>query len=228
MARPQLKLYVDIVSPFAYIAFYALHALLCTDLPHNFPLFKQCDVTYVPILLGGILNECGNAAPIMIKNKGPYINKERERWAKLFNIPIGGTPAGFPARTLPVQRALTAFSVSPYADKLPQVIDALYHEYWVLGKPIAETQVHGAAFAKVIGEEATKEMLRKANDKDVKDLLTKRTSTSVEEGAFGIPYFVATNSNGETDGFWGFSHLGLVVDHLGLERPTTGGWKALL
>lgn len=39
---------------------------------------------------------------------------------------------------------------------------------------------------------------------------------------------VATNSKGEKEGFWGFDHIGQVCDHLELERPKTGGWRAML
>ena len=38
----------------------------------------------------------------------------------------------------------------------------------------------------------------------------------------------ATNSKGEKEGFWGFDHIGQMIDHLGLERPQTDGWKAML
>lgn len=58
----------------------------------------------------------------------------------------------------------------------------------------------------------------------------------MEDGAFGLPWFVgesylaslypqarltvvtATNTQGQTEGFWGFDHLGQVIEHLGLER----------
>jgi len=39
---------------------------------------------------------------------------------------------------------------------------------------------------------------------------------------------LATNSKGETEGYWGFDHIGQMVDFMGLERPTSGGWKAML
>ena len=53
------------------------------------------------------------------------------------------------------------------------------------------------------------------------------------DGAFGLPWFVATNPKGETEGYWGFDHIGQVADHLGLERPKAGkksevGWRAML
>lgn len=35
----------------------------------NSPAFKQCDVKFVPIFLGGLMNACGNTPPIAIKSK---------------------------------------------------------------------------------------------------------------------------------------------------------------
>lgn len=64
--------------------------------------------------------------------------------------------------------------------------------------------------------------------KEGKEVLAKNTDKALAEGAFGLPYFVATNEKGETEGFWGVDHLGQVTQHLGLRKPTTGGWKALL
>ena len=43
----------------------------------------------------------------------------------------------------------------------------------------------------------------------------------------------ATNSEGKTECYWGFDHLGMVADHLGLkklqpESDAERGWKAML
>lgn len=59
MAKPKLILYVDVVSPFAYLAFHVLNTS---------PVFKGCDVTYVPVFLGGIMKGTGNTPPIQIKS----------------------------------------------------------------------------------------------------------------------------------------------------------------
>ena len=44
--------------------------------------------------------------------------------------------------------------------------------------------------------------------------------------------WIATNARGEREDFWGFDHIGQVIDHLGLERQlgtrNEGGWKAML
>lgn len=81
--------------------------------------------------------------PVIDKDK--WINIERQRWAKLFNIPVGPPPEGFPVSTLTVrnaprfgitlliclqiQRALCALLlINPL--KLVPAIDALYKAYW--------------------------------------------------------------------------------------------------
>lgn len=110
MAQSNITLYVDIVSPFAYIAFYILKVRvtslsiialfgafvsaassdtvnLCSQDQHspyadhlstkmktnrlmqNSPAFKQCEIKYVPIFLGGLMNACGNTPPIAIKSE---------------------------------------------------------------------------------------------------------------------------------------------------------------
>jgi 2-hydroxychromene-2-carboxylate isomerase len=35
----------------------------------NDPVFKKCEITYVPIFLGGVMKACGNTAPINIKSR---------------------------------------------------------------------------------------------------------------------------------------------------------------
>lgn len=64
--------------------------------------------------------------------------------------------------------------------------------------------------------------------KEGREVLSKNTDLALADGAFGLPWFVATNSKGETETFWGVDHMGQVTEHLGLEKPNTGGWKSLL
>lgn len=56
-SKPKLTLFVDIVSPFAYMAFYVLQKSAA---------FKQVDITYIPIFLGGVMKACDNRPPISI------------------------------------------------------------------------------------------------------------------------------------------------------------------
>ncbi|TVY41333.1 hypothetical protein LSUB1_G001803 [Lachnellula subtilissima] len=65
-------------------------------------------------------------------------------------------------------------------------------------------------------------------DKEGKEMLANNTDAALADGPFGLLWFVATNSKGERETFWGVDHLAQVADHLGLDKPKTGEWKALL
>ncbi|KAL4787373.1 thioredoxin-like protein [Aspergillus varians] len=220
MAAPKITLYYDIVSPFAYIAFKVLQSS---------PTFSKCDVTFVPVFLGGLMNVCGNTPPIKIKNKDKWINLERVRWARYFSIPISETaPEGFPPLTLAVQRALTAISQQT-PDKLPSVTEAVWEEFWVKANGKAtQPEVFAPMLERFLGASETKAVLEAANGPEVKARLSANTQQAFDSGAFGLPWFECTNSRGEKEGFWGVDHLGQVVDFLGLNRSLDGGFKAAL
>ncbi|KAF9888736.1 hypothetical protein FE257_008311 [Aspergillus nanangensis] len=220
MAAPRITLYVDIVSPFGYIAFYILR---------NSPVFAQCNVTYVPIFLGGLMNACGNTPPIKIKNKDAWIDLERRRWAHYFSIPMVEKPVeGFPPLTLSTQRALCAIS-QKLPNKLAPTIDALYHSLWVEGNAkIGQPEGFAPVLEKALGSTDAQEILQAMNQPETKALLSANTDQAFKAGAFGLPWFECTNSSGKTEGFWGIDHLGQVVDFLGLDRRQDHGFRALL
>ncbi|KAL4869429.1 hypothetical protein BDV12DRAFT_185134 [Aspergillus spectabilis] len=220
MAAPKITLYYDIVSPFAHIAFHILR---------NSPTFSQCEVTFVPVFLGGLMNACGNTPPIRIKNKDKWVNIERLRWARYFSVPISETtPEGFPPLTLAVQRILTAISQKAPI-KLVPATEAVYQEFWIKGNGKAtQPEVFVPIFEKVLGETETKAVLEAANRPEIKAQLSANTQQAFDSGAFGLPWFECTNSNGEKEGFWGIDHLGQVIDFLNLDRELDRGFKAVL
>ncbi|KAH7336385.1 thioredoxin-like protein [Rhexocercosporidium sp. MPI-PUGE-AT-0058] len=223
MAQPKITLYVDTVSPFGYIAYYLLR---------NDPVFSKCDITYIPIFLGGLMKMCNNAPPISIKNKGTWIGKERLRWAHLFNIPMAEeTPPGFPQMTLTIMRALCALTVlhpgKEGQEVLTKALDALFEASWVQHRKTNEKEVLEDVLVGVLGKEEAGKVLAMAG-KEGKETLNKNTDQAFQDGGFGLPYFVATNSKGETECFWGVDHIAQVTEHLGLEKPKMGGWKSVL
>jgi 2-hydroxychromene-2-carboxylate isomerase len=58
--------------------------------------------------------------------------------------------------------------------------------------------------------------------------LTANTDLAVQQGAFGLPWFVATNAAGQAEGFWGFDRLGQVLQHLGLDKSDANELRAML
>ncbi|KAF2015883.1 HCCA isomerase/glutathione S-transferase kappa [Aaosphaeria arxii CBS 175.79] len=220
MGNSKITLYLDVVSPFAYIGFYALQ---------NLAIFKDCDITYVPIFLGGLMKACGNTPPIMVKNKGKWINLERKRWAKYFNVPMSDrAPPGFPINTLPIQRVLVSLSLS-HPELIPKAFDAFYKDFWVQWKEPHKPENIFKLVAEIVGsEEEAKNVIDGCGSDEVKRKVMENTDQAFKDGAFGLPWFVATNSKGETESFWGIDHLGQLIDHLGLQRPNDGAFRALL
>ncbi|KAL4890955.1 thioredoxin-like protein [Aspergillus ambiguus] len=220
MSVPRVTLYLDIVSPFGYIAFHILR---------NSPVFAKCNINYVPIFLGGLVNACGNTPPIKIKNKEVWVEKERLRWAKYFSVPmVERSPEGFPPLTLGTQRALCAIS-QKLPNKLVPTVEALYHSFWAQGNAkIGQPEGFAPVLEKVLGKTDAQEILSAMNQPDTKAILSGNTDRAFTSGAFGIPWFECTNSKGETEGFWGIDHLGQVVDFLGLDRRLDNGFRAVL
>jgi len=224
MALPRkLTLYVDTVSPFSYISYYILR--------HD-PIFAKVERTYIPILLGGVFKSCGNVAPITIKNKDKWIDQERVRWARLFKVPLyDGLPTGFPPTTVTIMRALCAITVlrpgKAGQEPLTKALDSLYQAYWVDSRPIQDKEVLAEVLSEALGQDEAQKVMA-AVPKEGKELLMKNTDLALADGAFGLPWFTATNEEGKTECFWGVDHLGQVIEFLGLEHPKTGGWRAQL
>ncbi|KAF2831918.1 thioredoxin-like protein [Ophiobolus disseminans] len=220
MPQPKIKLYVDIISPFGYIGFHLLQ---------NSPVFKQCEITYTPILLGGLMKACGNTPPLNIKNKSTWITTERLRWSTYFSIPMSNSaPPNFPINTLPIQRVLCALQIV-HPDSLPAALARFWQDFWVDWKDPLKPGNLLSIVAEVLGsEEEARRVVESTKSEECKKRLSANTEEAFAEGAFGLPYFVATNAKGETERFWGVDHVGQLCDFMDLERAGGRGWRALL
>lgn len=162
---------------------------------------------------------------------------ERARMARYFNVPIiKEAPPNFPPLTLTVMRAICAIShitgqpqTAPQAQKaIIKSLDAFYEAYWIQGRIITDKDVVLDVVKKIVGSPGEVEKVLEVSGGEGKQQLVKNTDLAFAEGAFGLPWMVCENDRGEKDGFWGCDHMGLVLDFLGIEKPKTGGWKAML
>lgn len=161
---------------------------------------------------------------------------ERLRWAQYFNVPITtDLPLDFPPFTLNVMRNIVAVghlagdgqpaSSSIAQSAIIKALDAFFEAYWVKNRNIIDKDV----MADVLnGIGANVARLTELAGGEAKQILLKNTDQAFADGAFGLPWLVCENDKGEKEGFWGVDHLGVVMDFLGLEKPRTGGWKAML
>lgn len=137
------------------------------------------------------MKACENTPPINIKNKDKWINIERLRWARLFEIPMAEEmPPGFPPLTLGVQRALCAICIER-PESVPDALAALYKAMWVDVLPIQKPEVAVEVLGAVLGgEDVARGFFERGGGKEAKALLAKNTDLAFEKGAFGLPWFV--------------------------------------
>lgn len=165
---------------------------------------------------------------MLATDKDKWINQERKRWASYFKMPISvEPPKPFPQPTINTGRALCGVSML-YPEKLPSAFEALYRAFWVEGKTINQPDVISSALKTELSGTEVEAVMGKIADPQVKKLLSSNTDKAMDEGAFGLPWFVAENGKGEKEAFWGVDHLGQVVEFLGLDRGSEPGLRAML
>ncbi|OAL23165.1 hypothetical protein AYO20_11033 [Fonsecaea nubica] len=226
--KGKITLYVDIVSPFAYLGYYFLR--------HS-SIFHNVQITYIPILLGGLMKQCGNKTPIEIRNKDRWINVERLRWGRQFHIPMAEKlPAGFPKPTIQLQRFLTSVWMEDndkatgqkQQDTFVRALDTLYAALWTdpTQGDIDEPNTFSRVLTPVLGQDVVARHMARMGAPEVKKQLIANTDQAFNDGAFGLPWFQCENAKGQVEGFWGFDHLGQVVRFMELDGQ--GEVKALL
>ncbi|ATY67274.1 2-hydroxychromene-2-carboxylate isomerase, putative [Cordyceps militaris CM01] len=192
--------------------------------------FAKCEVTYVPILLGGLMNLCNNTAPITITNKKDWINQNRRLWARTFNIPMKNDfPPNFPPRTLSVMRHLVAIQELDGSNqaRLLEAFDAIYDGLWQRHEETYSPDMFMPILRRILGETGAAKIANMAG-KEAKKALLRNTEDAFNDGAFGLPWMVCTNSQGQKQSFWGVDHVCQVANFLGIPQPASPGWRAAL
>ncbi|KAK5194746.1 hypothetical protein LTR99_003248 [Exophiala xenobiotica] len=213
MPQPHLTVFFDLHSPYSYLAFYVLHSS---------PVFRKCDVTYIPVLLVAFIKAIGLQPPWSSPNKVNYMTSDITRWSRDFNIPwTSKWPENYPfkATTLKVQRVLMACSLE-CPERYPNLLAALYRAFWVDKKGVQLPGVYEPIVVSVLGQEVASRVIERSTDREIKNLLKHNTDRCIASGAPGVPWLKAVDQEGREEYFWGFDHLGQLARHLGLEKLT--------
>ena len=173
--RKTLDFYFDFGSPTAYLAHKRLGHLAAL-----YPL----DVTYKPILLGGVFKATGNTSPVAVPAKGQYMMAhDLPRFAIRYGVELTPNPY-FPINTLNLMRAAIA---AQRLDCAQTFINAMYDAVWVQGKNMGDTEVVVAALmAHALDAQA---LLALSQDPEIKAELIANTEAAVARGIFGTPTF---------------------------------------
>ena len=145
-------------------------------------------ITYCPVLLGGLFKATNNRPPMEqfaeVKNKKEYQAIEMERFIARHQLSAYRFNPHFPVNTIHLMRGAVFAS---HHDFYERYIEAMYRCMWEQGKNMADPEVIAEA-SREHGLPAD-DIVAAVQDTAIKQELIEKTSRSVERGAFGSPTF---------------------------------------
>ena len=175
----KIDYYFDFASPNAYFGFNVLK---------KFPEKYDCEINYIPVLLGGIFKATNNKPPMEqffgVLNKNEYQSLEMERFVNRHGLTKFKMNPHFPVISLQIVRGAIAAEMDGY---LEDYIEKVLVHMWEEPKKMDDPEVIKAAFEES-GFDSEK-LLEQMQDPDVKAKLISNTEEAVKKGLFGIPTF---------------------------------------
>ncbi len=172
-----IEFYFDTVSPFSYLAWYAIHNEISK-------IDDNIKIKYLPIFLIRIFKAHGIISPISIAAKREYSQKDLLRWAQKYNINLK-FPYKMPFISLYSLKFFIAINDIVQQKKF---MDRFMSAIWSEQKNGADTSVIKDS-AKDVGLDA-KKLAKKAISFEVKQKLDANNKKAITKGIFGVPSFV--------------------------------------
>ena len=176
----KIDFYFDFASPNAYFVFNVLK---------KFPEKYDCEINYIPVLLGGIFKSTNNKPPMEqffgVLNKIEYQSLEIERFVNRHGLTKFKMNPHFPVISLQIVRGAIAAEMDGY---LEDYIEKVLVHMWEEPKKMDDPEVIKAAFEES-GFDSEK-LLEQMQDPDVNTKLISNTEDAVKRGLFGIPTFI--------------------------------------
>ncbi|MEO7330078.1 MAG: 2-hydroxychromene-2-carboxylate isomerase [Minicystis sp.] len=192
----RVELFYDYACPYAYLAHTQIEALCAR---------ASAELIWRPMLLGGVFQTLGTPQiPMtsMSAGKARHNALDMSRWADHFGVPLTMPPM-HPNRTVLALRATLAAEA-----EIPRASKALFRAYWQLGRDLSQPFVVREALDQAGLDGA--ELVRRADDPQIKDALRARTDEAVARGVFGAPTFIVTALGVAGALFWGQDRLHFV------------------
>ena len=169
-----VEFYFDHGSPFSYVAYRRLPAILARS---------GAAVTYRIMLLGGVFQLTGNRSPAADPVKWPNSQRDLTRFVRKHEVPFERNPH-FPVNTLKLMRGAVVAEEEGF---LPRYIDAAFAGMWRHGLKLDDD----AVLAQLLRENGLDEglVLRRIGEDAIKAKLKSYTEAAVKRGVFGAPTF---------------------------------------
>jgi 2-hydroxychromene-2-carboxylate isomerase len=197
---PPVAFYFDFISPYAFIAWTQVHAIVERN---------GRTVDPVPVLFAGLLDAHGTKGPAEIPAKRSYTYRDAYRKAHRLGLPALRPPPSHPFNPLLALR-VASLPLAPAEQR--RLIDELYASTWVLGTGIETPDAVIAAVQRAgLDGEA---LVRAAQEPEAKERLRAATERAVARGVFGVPTVMVGDEI-----FWGTDGLDHVETCLRGEDP---------
>ena len=174
-----LEFLFDFGSPNAYLVHRALP---------DFSARTGAQITYLPVLLGGIFKATGNQPPMVtlanVPAKLQYERQEMQRFIALHGLDKFQFHPHFPVNTLLLMRGAVA---ADQAGILAEYVEVAMVAMWENGLRMDNPDVFSKTLT-VAGLDGSG-LLEKTQSADVKNALIANTDAAVARGVFGIPTF---------------------------------------
>ena len=176
---PRVEFHFDFGSPNAY---------LCHKVLPSIAARTGVQITYVPVLLGGVFKLTNNQPPMVqfkgIKNKSEYARLETDRFIRKHGLTQYQRNPHFPVNTVQIMRGAVVAERDGFFDRY---IDQVFHHMWEEPKKMDEaTVIREALDASGLDGRA---ILDGIQEQAIKDKLIANTEASVARGNFGSPTF---------------------------------------
>ena len=185
-----IDFYFDVMSPYAYIAYKKI--LKINDI--NFKL--------KPILLGGLHNLAGIAAPAFNKYKMKNMQNDCELVAKKNNISFKWN-SKFPINSLNIMRGYLCVK----DNKKEEYLNNFFEAYWKEDLDLSNEENIKILLKKLKIDEH--DFFNLIKNQDTKDKLKQFTQEAFEKEVFGAPTFIVNNKI-----FWGQDRLEYALDEI--------------
>jgi 2-hydroxychromene-2-carboxylate isomerase len=189
-----LEFYFDFGSPYTYIAFGRLPAIVART---------GARLVNRPMLLGGVFQATGNTSPAALAFKRPNSARDLARHSAKYKIPFRHNPH-FPVNTMKMMRGAVVAEEEGYLDRY---MAAAFKAMWVDGLKMDDDVIFAAAMTEA-GLDG-KHILARIGEDGIKAKLKAYTEAAAKRGIFGAPTFFV----GE-EMFFGQDRLDFVEDAL--------------
>lgn len=196
----RITMYFDFISPYAYLAFKEIER----------GLNNRVDITYRPILFGGLLNHYGQLGPAEIPYRREWTFLQALWQGKEAGIPIQ-LPKSHPFNPLPLLRLAIAETKS--GDPSKETCRKIFEFVWNRGIDVTD-EVEFRELSSAIKLE------REPNDPDVKEQLKKNTEEAIANHVYGVPSFYYNNKI-----FWGNDSLKMLEAYIGGDPWIDENWS---